>query len=75
MLDYNIPQNSPFYEKIKGAKEIDIVYSALEEIMVSSTRENWLFAEQNNVSLRDACLANCITKLAKRFEESGTMMS
>ena len=75
MLDYNIPQNSPFYEKIKGAKEIDIVYSALEEIMVGSTRENWLFAEENNVSLREACLANCLTKLAKRFEESGTMMS
>ena len=43
--------------------------------MVSSTRENWQFAEENNVSLREACLANCITKLAKRFEESGTMMS
>jgi hypothetical protein len=33
-LGYSFPANSPFMKNIKGAKEIDIVKSGLEEIMV-----------------------------------------
>lgn len=37
MLGYRFPDNSPILKNIQGAKEIDIVYSGLEEIMVSAT--------------------------------------
>jgi hypothetical protein len=37
MLGYRFPQNSPLLEALQGAKEIDIVYSGLEEIMVQAT--------------------------------------
>lgn len=74
LLGYNFPPNSPLLEKMRGAKEVDIVYSALEEIMTQATIENWTYAVQNNLSLRDACLANALTKLAKRFEQSGMMI-
>jgi hypothetical protein len=64
MLGYRFPDNSPLLEALQGAKEIDIVYSGLEEIMVQATRENWGFANDRHTSLRDACLANSLNKLA-----------
>lgn len=60
---------------MQGAREIDIVYSGLEEIMTSATKENWDYARERNITLREACFANSIVKLAKRFEESGMMMN
>jgi hypothetical protein len=41
MLGYSFPANSPLMKQLTGAKEIDIVYSGLEEIMVNATREHW----------------------------------
>jgi len=40
-LGYAIPAGSPLMKQLSGAKEIDIVYSGLEEIMVNATREHW----------------------------------
>jgi len=31
-------------DNIKGAEEIDIVYSGLEEIMTSAVKENWEYS-------------------------------
>lgn len=46
---------------IVGASEVDIVYSGLEEIMCSATKENWDFAVKKNLSFRDACLVNALS--------------
>lgn len=43
--------------------------------MISATKENWDYARERNITLREACFANAIVKLAKRFEESGMMMN
>jgi len=74
MLGYRFPENSPLMKNIAGAKEIDIVYSGLEEILNNAARENWEFAEQHHLTLRDACLVNSLQSLASRFEESGMMI-
>ena len=58
-------------EGIKGAEEIDIVYSGLEEIMTSAVRENWTFAVKKNLSFRDACLINAINKVYNCYKECG----
>lgn len=49
--------------EIKGAEEVDIVYSGLEEIMNNACDENWEYALKNNLIFRDACLVNAITKV------------
>jgi glutamate dehydrogenase/leucine dehydrogenase len=74
MLGYRFPEGSPILESLKGAKEIDIVHSGLEEIMQEAAKENWKYAMKKHVSLRDACLGNSISRLAKRFEQSGMMI-
>ena len=40
-MGYKIPVNSPHMKNLAGAKEIDIVYSGLEQIMSTATAENW----------------------------------
>ena len=64
------------YEKedIEGADELDIVYSGLEEIMVTATQENWNLAVEKNLSFRDACFVNAIGKVHKSMEETGIMI-
>lgn len=56
---------------IKGAEEIDLVYSGLEEIMTTAVQENWDYAITNNLNFRDACLVNAIRKVYKSYEECG----
>ena len=60
--------------EIVGASELDIVYSGLEEIMCSATKENWDFAVKKNLSFRDACLVNAITKVYNSYKENGIMI-
>jgi glutamate dehydrogenase (NAD(P)+) len=48
---------------IKGAEEVDIVYSGLEEIMTSAVKANWDFAVKKNLLFRDACLITAINKV------------
>jgi glutamate dehydrogenase (NAD(P)+) len=58
-------------QSIKGADEIDIVYSGLEEIMTSAVKENWEFATKKGFSFRDACLVNAINKVYQCYKECG----
>jgi len=60
--------------ELKGADEIDIVYSGLEEIMSSAVKENWDFAVKKNLSFRDACLVNSINKVYQSYRENGIMI-
>ena len=73
-LGYRFPANSPILKKVTGAKEIDIVKSGLEEIMVQATQEHWQYAQKHHMSLRYACLTNTLCKLNERFNESGMMI-
>lgn len=56
---------------VKGADEIDLVYSGLEEIMTSAVKENWTVAHSKNVSFRDACLIGAINKVYQCYKECG----
>jgi glutamate dehydrogenase/leucine dehydrogenase len=56
---------------VRGAEEIDIVYSGLEEIMTSAVRESWTFAHSKNLIFRDACLINAINKVYQCYKECG----
>jgi len=67
-MGYKLPANSPHMKNLGGAKEIDIVYSGLEEIMCGATREHWQYAVDNNLNFRDACLGRAITKIYKHLE-------
>lgn len=60
--------------ELKGADEIDIVYSGLEEIMCSAVKTNWEFAIKKNLSFRDACLVNSINKVYQSYKENGIMI-
>lgn len=60
--------------ELKGADEIDIVYSGLEEIMNSATKENWNFAVKKDLTFRDACLGNAIHKVYNSYKETGIMI-
>ena len=46
-----------------GADELDIVYSGLEEIMTQAVRVNWQLAIDENLSFRNACFVNAISKV------------
>jgi glutamate dehydrogenase (NAD(P)+) len=39
-----IHENSPLYKNLEGAKELDIVYSGLEEIMTTAVKKHFEFA-------------------------------
>mmetsp|Transcript_36394 Transcript_36394/g.26480 ORF Transcript_36394/g.26480 Transcript_36394/m.26480 type:complete len:196 (+) Transcript_36394:1003-1590(+) len=73
-LGYSFPKKSPHMKNLQGAKEIDIVYSGLEEIMCSATRDSWHYARDNKLSFRDACLGRAIKKINSHFEQSGLMI-
>ena len=59
---------------LKGAEELDIVYSGLEEIMCSAVKENWNYAVSKNLSFRDACFVNAINKVYRHYKEAGIMI-
>lgn len=48
---------------LTGAREIDIVYSGLNEIMDEATSKHWDFAVENNLNFRDACFSLAIKKV------------
>ena len=58
-------------EGIKGAGELDIVYSGLEEIMCTAVKENWDFAVKKNLIFRDACFINAINRVYQSYQECG----
>lgn len=61
-------------EDLKGASEIDIVYSGLDEIMSCACKENWDYAVKKNLSFREACLVNAINKVYNSYKENGIMI-
>jgi hypothetical protein len=73
-MGYRIPASSPHMKNLAGAKEIDIVYSGLEEIMSNATRENWEHAVENDLCFRDACFGRAIKKIYTHFEQCGLMI-
>merc|ERR1712226_510602 len=66
-VDYN-------KEDVEGADELDIVYSGLEEIMVSATKENWNLSLEKKLTFRNACFVNAIGKVHRSMEETGLMI-
>jgi len=56
---------------LTGADEINIVYSGLEEIMSTATKENWEYATAKKLNFRDACLGNAITKVYDCYKMCG----
>jgi glutamate dehydrogenase (NAD(P)+) len=75
MLGYKFPETSPIMKQLKGAREIDIVLSALEEIMTTAAKDNWKYARKRNLTLREACLGRVLTNLQNHYDESGLMLS
>lgn len=59
---------------LKGAEELDIVYSGLDEIMSQAVKENWEYAVKKNLSFRDACFVNAINKVYRSYKETGLMI-
>lgn len=60
--------------QVKGAEEIDIVYSALDETMTTAVHQNWKYAVENNLNFRDACLVNSMMKIYNHYRECGISM-
>jgi glutamate dehydrogenase (NAD(P)+) len=67
----NLMGYTQFDADIKGADEIDIVYSALDEIMTQAVHDNWSYAMNKNLNFRDACLVNAINKVYTHYAECG----
>ena len=61
----------PRKELLEGAKEIDIVYAGLEEIMSTATEEVVNTALNKNVDLRTAAFINAIQKMHQFYEFTG----
>ena len=57
--------------EIKGADEIDIVYSALDDVMSTAVRENWKYSVENNMCFRDACLVKAINQVYQHYKICG----
>ena len=60
-------------DKFRGASEIDIVYSGLEEIMSSSIHTHFDISLEKNTSMRIAGFSNAIEKVANCYKESGIL--
>ena len=42
--------------------------------MSSAVKENWDYAVKKNLSFREACLVNAISKVFKSYKENGIMI-
>jgi glutamate dehydrogenase (NAD(P)+) len=67
----SIDQNSPLFKNLEGAKEIDLVYTGLEEIMTSAVKKHWDFALKHGHQLRDACLMAAIQDIYQDYLVNG----
>ena len=57
--------------KFKGPGEKDIVYTALEEVMCTSTREVWMYAREHNLTMRKAAFVLSVGKIAQAYDDAG----
>ena len=58
---------------VKGAAEVDLVYSGLEDTMANACQETREAANEHNIDHRLAALLVSINKVALAAEESGKM--
>ena len=58
--------------KLQGPTEKNIVYTALEEIICSSSDAVFKYSKENNCSLRVGAYALSISKVAQTYKEAGT---
>ncbi|CAI2365312.1 unnamed protein product [Moneuplotes crassus] len=58
---------------LRGAKEIDLVYSGLEEIMSNAIHTHFDISLEKNTNMRIAGFANSIQKVAESYKESGIL--
>eukprot|EP00344_Euplotes_crassus_P011228 CAMPEP_0196994352 /NCGR_PEP_ID=MMETSP1380-20130617/647_1 /TAXON_ID=5936 /ORGANISM="Euplotes crassus, Strain CT5" /LENGTH=493 /DNA_ID=CAMNT_0042409693 /DNA_START=63 /DNA_END=1544 /DNA_ORIENTATION=- len=56
---------------LRGAKEIDLVYSGLEEIMSNAIHTHFDIALEKNTNMRIAGFSNSIKKVAEAYEDAG----
>jgi glutamate dehydrogenase (NAD(P)+) len=73
-MGYKLPKTSPHMKNLQGAKEIDIVYSGLEEIMETATLTHWNYAVEKDINFRDACFGKSIAKIYQHFQQTGLML-
>jgi len=52
----------------EGAKELDIVYSGLEEFMSTAVQQVWKFKTANNFILRDACFVLALRRVYEHMK-------
>lgn len=73
-LGYQLPKNSPHMNKLRGAAELDIVNSALEQSMQQATLDHWNYSLANGLSLRDACYCRSMEKLYEHLKQTGIVI-
>jgi len=66
-----IKLNAEEAKLLRGASELDIVYSGLEEVMCAAVEETVGTSKRLNVPFRIAAYVNAIMKVHKVYEESG----
>ncbi len=66
-----IDQSSPLYKNLEGAKEIDIVYSGLEEIMTNAVKKHFEFSQKHSINIRDAALMAAIQDIYQDYLVNG----
>ncbi|KAJ1976297.1 NADP-dependent glutamate dehydrogenase [Dimargaris verticillata] len=60
---------------IHGAEEHDLVYSGLEDTMITACAETLATAKEKDIDFRTAAYVNAIRKIATVYEGSGSMFS
>ena len=67
----SIDHNSPLFKNLEGAKEIDLVYTGLEEIMCTAVKKHLEFGQTHGHNLRDACLMSAIQDIYQDYLVNG----
>lgn len=70
-MGYKIHFDGPAFQNLRGPSERDIVYSGLEEIMISAVQSNWKKAVESDQSLRIACYVKSLERIYDCEQNSG----
>lgn len=65
----------PQFKELKDAKEIDLVYTGLEEIMTTAVKKHWMYSIKEEVNLRDACYMSAINDINQTFADRGMLFT
>ena len=66
-------EGGAYKDEFRGAREIDIVYSGLEEMMCEAINHHFQMALDRSCSMRMAGFASAIDKVANSYKESGIL--